>query len=336
MRRLLLTAATTTAALTLAACGTTEPAADKTDQADQADKSSAAITLTDGAGKKVTLDGPATKVVATEWNVTESLVTLGVDPVGAADVKGYKTWDSAVPLKNEPKDIGTRGEPSMDTVAALSPDLVVTTSDLPPAALKQLRKIAPVLEVKSADGSDQIGQMLTNLDLIAKATGTTDKAKTARANFETKLAEGKRALADADLADADLAGAGIAFADGYVTANQVSVRPYTSGSLIGTVNERLGLKNVWKVKGDAAYGLGTTDVEGLTDLPKDTQFAYIGNDEDEAATPFTGALAKNAVWKSLPFVKAGDVHRLADGIWMFGGPGSMSAYIDSLVDELTK
>ncbi|BCL32375.1 iron-siderophore ABC transporter substrate-binding protein [Streptomyces aurantiacus] len=329
MRRLLLTAATTTAAaLTLAACGTTEPAADKTGQAD---KSSAAITLTDGAGKKVTLDGPATKVVATEWNVTESLVTLGVDPVGAADVKGYKTWDSAVPLKNEPKDIGTRGEPSMDTVAALSPDLVVTTSDLPPAALKQLRKIAPVLEVKSADGSDQIGQILTNLDLIAKATGTTDKAKTARANFEAKLAEGKKALADADLA-----GAEIAFADGYVTANQVSVRPYTSGSLIGTVNERLGLKNVWKVKGDAAYGLGTTDVEGLTDLPKDTQFAYIGNDEDEAATPFTGALAKNAVWKSLPFVKAGDVHRLADGIWMFGGPGSMSAYIDSLVDALTK
>jgi ABC-type Fe3+-hydroxamate transport system substrate-binding protein len=328
MRRLLLTAATTAAALTLAACGTTEPAADKTDQAD---KSSAAITLTDGGGKKLTLDGPATKVVATEWNVTESLVTLGVDPVGAADVKGYKTWDSAVPLKNEPKDIGTRGEPSMDTVAALSPDLVVTTSDLPPAALKQLRKIAPVLEVKSADGSDQIGQMLKNLDLIAKATGTTDKAKTARANFAAKLAEGKKALADADLAGTD-----IAFADGYVTSNQVSLRPYTSGSLIGAVNERLGLKNAWKVKGDAAYGLGATDVEGLTDLPKDTQFAYIGNDEDEAATPFTGALAKNAVWKSLPFVKAGDVHRLADGIWMFGGPGSMSAYVDSLVDALTK
>lgn len=326
MRRLLLTAAATTAAaLALAACGTTEPAADKTE------KKSEAITLTDGTGAKLKLDGPATKVVATEWNEVESLITLGVDPVGVADVKGYKTWDTAVPLKNEPKDIGTRGEPSMDTVASLSPDLIVASSDLPPAAVKQLRKIAPVLGIKSADASDQVGQMLENLDLIAKATGTTDKARTAGTNFEAKVAEGKKALADAGLDGTDFA-----FADGYVTSNQVSLRPYTSGSLIGAVNEQIGLKNAWKVKGDAAYGLGTTDVEGLTALPKDVQFAYIGNDDDKGSTPFTGALAKNAVWTSLPFVKADKVHRLPDGIWMFGGPQSMEAYIDAVVDALTK
>ncbi|WP_055611996.1 iron-siderophore ABC transporter substrate-binding protein [Streptomyces phaeochromogenes] len=326
MRRLLLTAAATTAAaLALAACGTTEPAADKSE------KKSEAITLTDGTGAKLKLDGPATKVVATEWNEVESLITLGVDPVGVADVKGYKTWDTAVPLKNEPKDIGTRGEPSMDTVASLSPDLIVASSDLPPAAVKQLRKIAPVLGIKSADASDQVGQMLENLDLIAKATGTTDKAKTARTNFEAKVADGKKALADAGLDGTDFA-----FADGYVTSNQVSLRPYTSGSLIGAVNEQIGLKNAWKIKGDAAYGLGTTDVEGLTALPKDVQFAYIGNDGDKGSTPFTGALAKNAVWTSLPFVKADKVHRLPDGIWMFGGPQSMEAYIDAVVDALTK
>ncbi|MFH0177032.1 iron-siderophore ABC transporter substrate-binding protein [Streptomyces cacaoi] len=326
MRRLLLTAATTTAAaLTLAACGTTEPAADSSE------KPSRAISLTDATGTKIKLDGPATKVVATEWNVVESLVTLGVDPVGVADVKGYKTWDTAVPLKNEPKDIGTRGEPSMDTIASLSPDLIVATTDLTPAAVKQLRKVAPVLEVTSADSADQIGQMLENLDLIAKATGTTAKAEAARTAFEAKVAEGKKALAAAGLA-----GAQYAFADGYVASNQVSLRPYTSGSLIGAVNEAVGLKNAWTVKGDAAYGLGTTDVEGLTALPKDTRFAYIANDDDASSTPFTGALAKNAVWTSLPFVKAGEVHRLPDGIWMFGGPESMEAYIDAVVDALTK
>lgn len=327
MRRLLLTAAATTAAaLTLAACGTTEPAADKTEK-----KASEAITLKDGKGTEVKLDGPATKVVATEWNAVESLVSLGVDPVGVADVKGYRTWDTSVPLKNEPKDIGTRGEPSMDTVASLSPDLIVATTDLPPAAVKQLREVAPVLEVKSADGTDQIGQMLDNIDLIAKATGTTDKAKTIRADFEAKVAEGKKALDDAEMA-----GQEIAFADGYVTSNQVSVRPYTATSLIGEVNEAIGLKNAWKMKGDEAYGLASTDVEGLTALPKGTHFAYIGNGDDPNATPFTGALAENSVWKSLPFVKAGDVHRLNDGIWMFGGPGSMEAYIDAVVGALTK
>lgn len=115
MRRLMMTAvAATAAALALTACGTTEPAADN----DDAKKAGEGITLTDASGTKVELDGPAKKVVGTEWHEVELLISLGVDPVGVADVKGYKTWDQAVPLKNEPKDIGTRGEPSMDTIAA--------------------------------------------------------------------------------------------------------------------------------------------------------------------------------------------------------------------------
>ena len=329
MRRLLTTAAAATvAALTLAACGTTEPATDDA----AAKKTSEAITLTDASGTKVELDGPAKNVVGTEWYEVELLISLGVDPVGVADVKGYKTWDTAVPLQNEPKDIGTRGEPSMDTIASLKPDLIVASTDLPPAAVKQMRKVAPVVEVRSADASDPIGQMKENVDLLAKATGTTEQAEKLKKDFDAKIAEGRKALADAGLG-----GAKYAFADGYVVSNQVSIRPFTSGSLIGAVNEELGLKNAWTVEGDKDYGLGTTDVEGLTKLG-DVQFAYIANDGDKSSTPFTenGALAKDKVWTSLPFVKKGNVHRLPDGIWMFGGPESMNQYVDSLVAALTK
>lgn len=121
-------------------------------------------------------------------------------------------------------------------------------------------------------------------------------------------------------------------------SNQVTVRPYTATSLIGTVNQELGLEDAWAstdVQGDAAYGLGSTDVEGLTALPEDTQFLYIGNDVD-GDDVFAKTLTPNAVWKGLPFVEDGDVHRLPDGIWMFGGPGSMEAYINATVDALTK
>ncbi|MFJ6494110.1 iron-siderophore ABC transporter substrate-binding protein [Streptomyces virginiae] len=325
MRRLLLTvAAATVAAVTLTACGTTEPAAD------DAKKTAAPITLTDASGAKVELAGPAKKVVGTEWNVVESLVSLGVDPVGVADVAGYKTWNTAVPLKGEPKDIGTRGEPSMDTIASLKPDLVIATSDLPPAALQQLRKVAPVLEVRPGDAADPIGQMTKNLDLIAQATGTTAQSDKLKQGFQAKLDQGKKALADAGKG-----AAAYAFADGYVISNQVSIRPYTSGSLIGGVNEKLGLKNAWTIQGDEAYGLATSDVEGLTKLG-DVEFAYIGNDGDKDSNPFAGVLAQDKVWTSLPFVQKGNVNRLPDGIWMFGGPESMNKYIDSVVAALTK
>ncbi|RMB85318.1 iron-siderophore ABC transporter substrate-binding protein [Streptomyces shenzhenensis] len=320
-RHLIALCAVSAAVVALAGCGTTEPAATG------ADSSARSITLTDATGQKVKLDGPAEKVVGTEWNVVESLVSLGVDPVGVADVKGYGTWDTSAPLTNSPKDIGTRGEPSMDTVAALAPDLIVATTDLPASAVKQLRKIAPVLEVRSAKASDQIGQMKENLDLIAEATGTTERAEKVKQSFDAKVTEGRKALADAGLA-----GRRIAFADGYVAANQVSIRPYTSGSLIGAVNEAIGLKNAWTVKGDADYGLAATDVEGLTGLG-DVEFAYIGSEDSD---PFKDDLARNAVWKSLPFVKKDTVHRLPDGIWMFGGPLSMQAYVDAVVAALTK
>ncbi|MFG1807396.1 iron-siderophore ABC transporter substrate-binding protein [Streptomyces sp. NPDC049040] len=323
-------AAAVVAALALTGCGTTHPAADAapTSAAGPAPATAAGpITLTDATGTTVKLDAPATKVVGTEWNVVEDLVTLGVDPVGVADVKGYQAWDSAVPLKNSPRDIGTRGEPSMDTIATLDPDLIVATTDLTQSAVAQLRKIAPVLEVRSADAADQIGLMTRNLDLIARATGTEQRAAAAERAFDTKMAAGRDALKAAGLA-----GARYAFADAYVQSNQVSIRPYTGGSLIGAVNERLGLENAWTVKGDKDYGLATTDVEGLTGLG-DARFTYLANAVD--GDPFADTLSKNAVWKSLPFVKAGHVDRLPDGVWMFGGPASMEAYADAVVAALT-
>ena len=141
------------------------------------------------------------------------------------------------------------------------------------------------------------------------------------------MAEGKAALEKAGLA-----GSRVAFADGWVADGQVSVRPFAKGSLLTDINTELGLVSPWEVEGDAAYGLASTDVEGLTKLDADS-FVYITNDVDK---DFTEELADNAVWKSLPFVKAGEVHRLEDGIWMFGGPASMTQYVDALVATLTK
>ncbi|MFJ4701303.1 iron complex transport system substrate-binding protein [Streptomyces sp. TverLS-915] len=327
MRRLLLaTAAAATAAMTLAACGSSEPAKDE-----PASKGSAAaskVSVTDDKGQKITLDGPAKRIVTTEWNVTEAALTLGVTPVGVADIKGYRAWDKAAPLGDGAKDIGMRGEPSTDTVAALHPDVIIATSDLKPAAIKQLRKIAPVLEATSATGGEQLKTVDRTLDLVAAATGTTDKATKVKKDFRDKIAEGKKALADAGADKRE-----IAFADGWATGNQVSVRPFTGDSFLGEINTELGLKNAWTLKGDKAYGLASTDVEGLTKIG-DVNFVYIASDAD-GGDPFA-KLAKNSVWKSLPFVKNDHVHRMDDGIWQFGNTASGTAYVDNLVKALTK
>ncbi|HEX2298752.1 MAG TPA: iron-siderophore ABC transporter substrate-binding protein [Pseudonocardiaceae bacterium] len=310
------------AALVLSGCGTTEAPRDETGGG------GAQISVTDSRGKQIVLDSPATEVVGLEWNAVEHLVSLGVMPVGVADVKGYGNWVSAAPLDDSVTEVGVRGEPSIDSIAALAPDLVLATSDLPEAAVAQLERFTPVLVLRPADAAKGIEQMRDNVRIVAEVTGRQDSADRLLADFDAKLAEGAQALAAAGLA-----GERFAFADAFLDGSQVSIRPFADGSLICEVTEAMGMVNAWKMEGDAEYGLAETDVEGLTALG-DVRFLYIVNDAD-GGDPFTDVLAGNAIWQSLPFVQNGHVYRLPDGIWMFGGPASMQQYIDAVVQALT-
>jgi len=321
-RPLLAGATAAVAALALAACGTTE---DPTAQAAPETTASGPVTYTDERGEH-TLDAPATDVVSLEWGLTENLVALGVEPAGQADVAGYNTWNTVAPIDEGTPDVGMRGEPSLDAISALEPDLVVTTTDVPENVIAQIEEVAPVLALRGSDGADPLGYMRETVTTLGEVTGTQDEATQALADFDAKVAEGEKALAEAGLD-----GAQFAMADGWIANGTVSVRMYTPGSFFGAVGEAVGLEDAWTEGGDPDYGLAQTDVEGLTKLG-DVQFVYAANDAE--ADPFADGLKGNKVWEQLPFVAAGDVHRIPDGIWMFGGPLSGAAYVDALVDAL--
>ena len=123
--------------------------------------------------------------------------------------------------------------------------------------------------------------------------------------------------------------------DGWIDSGTVSVRMFTPTSFFGGVAAELGLQNQWTTGGDKDYGLAQTDIEGLTKIKNpDTAFVYVANKAD-GGDAFVSALTGNAVWKQLPFVEDSNVHRLPDGIWMFGGPPSAQAFVDALVAALT-
>ncbi|MFG1620752.1 ABC transporter substrate-binding protein [Kribbella sp. NPDC049227] len=318
------TALLAAALFVLTACGTSEPAASD----DTSNAAAQPVSVTDARNKKIDLKAPATKVVGLEWGVVENLVTLGVMPVGVADTKGYTNWVTAAKLDPSVKDVGTRGESSVDAIVALNPDLVITTTDESANTIAQLEKAAPVLVVRGADAANAIPQMKINLDLVGAAVGKAEQAKQLNADFDKALADGKQKIADAGKA-----GEGFTMADGYKQGSTISIRMYTTGSLLGAVATELGLKNGWTGTGDKDYGLAQTDLEGMTKL-KDGNFLYIANKND-GGDVFGGDLAGNAIWKNLPFVKSGNVHRLPDGIWMFGGPKSTQQFIDATVQAVT-
>jgi ferric hydroxamate transport system substrate-binding protein len=311
------------ATLFLAGCGTTEdPAAANTVS------SGGPVTIVDARGKEVTLDAPAKQIVTTEWNGAEHLVTLGVMPIGMSDLEGYAAWTSAAPLDESVKDVGNRGEPSIDTLSSLNPDLVVVTDDLVEGALAQVEAKFPVIVINGGNAEDSIGAMFECVEMLAKATGTEDKVAGIRSAFDAKIAEGR-----AKVEELGLAGEKVAVSDAYVDSGSVKIRAYAKGSLVGDVLAEIGLANAWPMAGDPEYGLADTDVEGLTALG-DVRYWYMTNDVFGDA--YADNLAGNAIWENLPFVRSGKVQRLPDGMWMFGGPKSMEQYVDAAVEALQK
>ena len=80
-------------------------------------------------------------------------------PVGVADVKGYTTWVTAAPLTADVKDVGTRGEPSVDAIVALQPDLVVMEAERDAPLVGQLEEFVPVMVTKGTDATRNLDRM---------------------------------------------------------------------------------------------------------------------------------------------------------------------------------
>jgi ABC-type Fe3+-hydroxamate transport system substrate-binding protein len=304
----------------LAACGTTENPDTDTGATAEPTDAAGPISITDARGVEVTLDAPVEEVVALEWSETEDLVTLGVMPVGVADVEGYGTWVTAAPLDDSVADVGTRQEPSVDAIVALDPDLVVM-EDRGNNLAEQLEEYVPVIMIEGSSTADNIGRMRENFTTIATAVGKEVEAEAVLAELDAAIAEGQQAIADAGLA-----GRQFAMADGWMEGSTVAIRMFGAGSLVSDLAEELGLENAWTEPVDEVWGLGNTDVEGLTGLGE-LDFLYSASEEDV----FADGLAGNAIWESLPFVENGDVHKLEAGTWTFGGPRSSIHIVEQFV-----
>lgn len=314
-------AAATVAALALAGCGTTEA------PEDESASSGESVTVTDSRGQDVEIPAGVESVVALEWVVVEHVQTVGLELAGVADVQGYEDWSGlGAPLEGEPVDVGTRGEPSIDAIAEIAPDLIIGVAGGTEEQYEQLEAIAPVVVLEGANASAPVDTMLSDLRLVGEATGRADAAETAIDEFETHLDE-----LTTTVEDEGLAGTPIAHLDGYENGGQIEIRTYESGSLLAGAFERIGFANAFTGEGDAAYGLGTTDVEGLTSLPEDAHLVYMTVGDDDV---FANQLQSNAIYTGLAAVQAGHVSRLDDGIWLFGGVDSVSTYLDELVEAV--
>lgn len=133
------------------------------------------ITVTDQAGREVTLDAPAEKIVSCYYLVTASLLTLGQkDKIVGIEMKAdsRELYKLAAPEFLELPGVGSGKETNIEAIAALEPDLVLLPSKQVEAAdtLAGLGIPTAVVEPETYEAFNGL------IELLGALCGCEDKA----------------------------------------------------------------------------------------------------------------------------------------------------------------
>lgn len=250
------------------------------------------------------------RIVTLNWSATEMLLTLDIKPVGAAEIKMYKKWQTNHPaMPDGVIDVGRRQEPHLATIASLKPDLIIGYNFRHSRIYPKLNQIAPTLLYQQFPNTNQSDfeyytQALTIFKGIADATGTRAKADDILHNLNQTLRELKHAIKNKPkkLAYAKFIGMGY------------GLRVFSQNSLAGSVIRRLGLDYAWtkKLPGKDFTHLQIEQVPELNDYA-----VLLAGDQTK-----NQRMTTSPVWSSLPFVKNQQLVSV-EPLWSFGGPVSI-------------
>jgi ABC-type Fe3+-hydroxamate transport system substrate-binding protein len=267
------------------------------------------------------------RVVALEWDALENLVTLGVKPVGAADLAGYRQYVS-IGLPGGITDVGRRQEPSIERIAKLRPDLIVVPSNRVGRNLGTLRKIARVLVTNPYPGDTgngaQFNATVRDFRAIASAVGRRPQAEAVLKAMSARFANLRTALRREHRS-----GVRVTIATPGGTASSPALRLFTNNSAAAEVVRRLGLRNAWSVA-PQRYGFSTVGVEALRQVQSGwLAFVYPG-----IFAPQIRSFESQDAYKRLDMAKKHRVRNLPGNTWLFGGPISMRTFAERLTAAL--
>ena len=267
----------------------------------------------------LTLQEPPQRIVALNWAATEALLLLGVTPVGVADRDGYKVWVKKPALPDGIANVGTRVAPSLEAIAELRPDLIVTSAEMAPAA-SLLERIAPTYVVSVyKDGARPFGKARKMLTTLGEMLNREDQAQTVLTEVEQTLSTQRRRLAQAGLTDRPVAL--VNFLD------DRHVRIYAPNGLYQRTLSGLGLENAWPHQGND-WGFSVVGLEAIARYP-DSRLIVI-----EPTLPgLSDTLAKSPFWTHLPPVQRGQVYQV-ESAWPFGGVLAVKRLARFLTDSL--
>ncbi|MER7668526.1 iron-siderophore ABC transporter substrate-binding protein [Kitasatospora sp. NPDC096128] len=250
-----------------------------------------------------TVPARASRVVALDTDALDSVVTLGLSPVGATTVSQGAPFPAYLPAERlaGTKAVGMIGQPNLEAIAALRPDLILSNQVRDDKRYDQLSEIAPTVLSKTTGPTWQ-----ENVRLHAEATGRRSEAEAADAAYRTKLRDLVAALGGPAKAAATrvemarfLAGA--------------PTRLYLDDTFVGSLFKDLGLGRPAN-QDKPGFSLEISP-EQVDQAAADVIFYSVYG--DRAKSDHT-RITEGALWKNLDAVRNGRVFQVDDNLWMLG------------------
>ncbi|RNB87634.1 iron-siderophore ABC transporter substrate-binding protein [Brevibacillus fluminis] len=308
----------------LAGCGTGNQAAAPDKNASQtteqtqgsaAPSSEESYTIKHAMGE-TTIKGTPKRVVVLATQGVETVLALGVKPVGA--VSSFTGNDFYPHVKGElegVKVVGTESQPNLEAIAALKPDLILGLKFRQEKIYSQLSAIAPTVFAEQPRGDWK-----ENFTLFAEAMN--------------KKAEGEKVIADWDKRVADFkekAGDKLKTKVSLVRFMPGKTRIYYKDTFAGVILEQLGF-----ARPDAQNKPDFADdvtKERIPDMDGDIMFYYVYETGDNKASELEKEWTNDPLWKNLNVVKNNKVFKVDDVTWNTSG-GVKSANL--MLDDLEK
>ena len=300
------------AVLSLPACGGTDE-----ESASAASSSDSAFPRTvEHARGETEIPAQPERVVVLDTGELDSLVALGVTPVGAVttDVAtGFLSYLQGAAADVE--EVGTIGEPNLEAIAALQPDLILSNEVRHAELYDELSQIAPT--VFAADLGDTWKE---NFDLAAEALGMEDEAAEVMEQYQS---------------DAEALGASLEIAEG-TTVSPVrflagGIRVYSPRSFIGTVLSDIGLPLVELPEGEVPT-FAELSPEQITQADADlVLYSSYGTTQESGQE----AVVAGPLWSRLSAVEEGRAFEVEDDVFYTGiGPTAASLIVERLGEDL--
>lgn len=252
------------------------------------------------------------RVIVLDTGELDDALALGVKPVGAVRIDVSTDFLSYLDDQTDGiEEVGTISEPNLEKIAALEPDLILSSVVRHEDLYEQLDAIAPT--VLAPDLGDT---WKDNFRLYAEALGKSGEAEQLLADFEARAEDLGEAIGNGKTLSI------VRFLPG-------QIRLYSDQSFTGVVLDDMGL-----TVPDAAVGENTyleLSLEEVTEA--DADFLYTsayGPERDTDRAEVVGG----PLWSTIAAVKVGDVYELNDDLLSGIGIQAAQQILDQFEREL--